>query len=172
MTRTTLRAVFCTLFLLALLCASTLGAQQPTDLPKAPVPSQIVAGKTAFISNASGEGILPPGTADLNYDQFYASMKNWGRYELVSAPADADLVFEVRYETLVFDPSGAGTAGQYPQIRLSILDPKSHIILWAFTEPVRQVKRKATGFQNFQQAMENLMSDIKALAARLAAASK
>jgi hypothetical protein len=61
-------------------------AQQPADPPPAPVPAQIFTGKKAFISKASGEGINPPGSADLNYNQFYASMKSWGRYELVAAP--------------------------------------------------------------------------------------
>jgi hypothetical protein len=119
-----------------------------------------------FISNASGESNLPPGVADRTYNQFYASIKSWGRYELVSAPTDADLVFEIRYEIL-FGPvevvSGNGRSGIFPQIRLSILDPKTHIILWAFSEPVVQVARKSTGMQNFQGAMDKLMGDIKAL---------
>jgi hypothetical protein len=54
---------------------------------------------------------------------------------------------------------------------LSILDPKSHIILWAFSEPVVQVAKKSTGMQNFQAAMDKLMSDIKALTVAPAAPS-
>jgi hypothetical protein len=52
------------------------------------------------------------------------------------------------------------------------MDPQTHIILWAFTEPVRQVTRKTTSAQNFQQAMDTLMTDIKALAAATSAAKK
>jgi hypothetical protein len=169
MPKSTKRAVCCAIFVIVLLTASILEAQQPTNPPPAPVPSQIITARKAFISNASGESNLPPGTADLNYNQFYASMKSWGRYELVSAPADADLVFELHYEIL-FEPvlvsNGQGGSGQSHQIRLSILDPKSHVILWAFTEPVVQVQKKATGLQNFQQAMDKLMGDVKTLAAR------
>jgi hypothetical protein len=162
--------------MIALLSASLLEAQllaqQAADPPQAPVPAQIFTGKKAFISNASGENINPPGSSDLNYNQFYASMKSWGRYELVAAPADADLVFEIRYEQ-PFGPvnvsGGDGGSRQYPQIRVSILDPKTHILLWAFTEPVVEVKKRATGMQNFQGAMDKLMSDIKTLAAQPAA---
>jgi hypothetical protein len=143
------------------------------DAP-APIPSQIVIGKKVFISNASGESNLPVGVGDTTYKQFYASMKTWGRYELVSAPADADLIFQIQYEIL-FGPvdvvSGNGRSGIFPQIRLSILDPKSHIILWAFSEPVVQVAKKSTGMQNFQAAMDKLMSDIKALTVAPAAPS-
>src|SRR5437867_13326838 len=49
----------------------------------------------SFIANA---GDAPPmsrlGTRRA-YDQSYAAIKNWGQYELVSSPSDADLVFEV-----------------------------------------------------------------------------
>jgi hypothetical protein len=75
--------------------AACAAAQDPAT---APIPSQIITGMKAFISNASGESITPPGSAGLTYNQFYSSMKSWGRYELVSAPVDADLVFEIRYE--------------------------------------------------------------------------
>jgi hypothetical protein len=145
------------------------------DAALAPIPLQITAGKKAFISNAAGESNLPPETADRTYNQFYASMKNWGRYELVSAPADADLVFEIRYEILfgrVDVEGGRGGSGQYPQIRLSILDPKTHIILWAFSEPVVQIAKKSTGLQNFQAAMDKLMGDITTLATLPAAPSR
>lgn len=148
---------------MTLLSGLYLQAQQPTEPPPAPVPAQITAGRKAFISNASGEAITPPGTADLTYRQFYASMKSWGRYELVSVPADADVVLEIRYET-PFGPVNNGNQGQYPQIRLSILDPKTHVILLAFVHPVVQVARKSTGIQNFQGAMDAILSDIKALA--------
>jgi hypothetical protein len=103
-------------------------AQDPAP---APIPLQITAGKRVFISNATGESNLPPDVGDTTYNQFYASLKSWGRYELVSTPADADLVFEIRYEIL-FGPvdvmGGSGGSAKFPQIRLSILDPKTHII--------------------------------------------
>lgn len=152
------------LFLLSVSAAFAV-AQDPAP---APIPSQITTGKKAFISNATGESNLPPGVGDGTYNQFYASMKSWARYELVVAPADADLVFEIRYEILfgpVYVNSGMGGSDKFPQIRLSVFDPRTHVILWAFSEPVVQVAKKSTGMQNFQGAMDKLMGDIKALAA-------
>jgi hypothetical protein len=146
-------------------------AQDPAP---APIPLQITAGKKVFISNASGESNLPPGVADRTYNQFYASMKSWGRYDLVATPADADLTFEIRYEILlgqVHVEDGRGGSWPFHQLRLSILDPKTHIILWAFSEPVVQVAKKSTGMQNFQGAMDKLMGDIKSLATATAPAA-
>src|SRR5215471_5988668 len=53
--------------------------------PPAPLPAQIVSGKRVFISYAGGE--LKDwfnGGPNRVYDQFYAEMKQWGRYELVA----------------------------------------------------------------------------------------
>ena len=73
--------------------------------PAAPAPVPIFSAKKVFVSNATGEIRLPLGNPDLAYDEFYAAMKSWGRYEIVSSPADADLVFEIRY-TFVIGPTG------------------------------------------------------------------
>jgi hypothetical protein len=84
---------------MAVLSAPVLGQQQPTDA--APVPAQIMAAKKVFVSNA-GEERNPAGDLDFSggpdraYNQFYAAIKNWGQYEVVATPADADLVLEIR----------------------------------------------------------------------------
>src|SRR5258708_8762087 len=73
------------------------------ELPLAgetPVPPALLTAKKIFISNAGADsGLLPhpftgnPGHA---YNQFCATVQNCGRYECVTDPSDADLVFEVR----------------------------------------------------------------------------
>jgi hypothetical protein len=69
----------------------------PTGQPAAktaPVPSRILTAKKIFISNAPGEvSDLYP--ADRLHSQFYAAIKSWEQYELVSAPGEDDLVFEI-----------------------------------------------------------------------------
>jgi hypothetical protein len=89
----------------------TLAAQQSNDPPSAPIPSPILTAKKIFISNASGEVALPQGTPDLAYNEFYNPMKNWGRYELVSSPSEADLVFEMRF-TFVIGPTGVSQGSE------------------------------------------------------------
>src|SRR5208337_1946757 len=100
-----------------------IAAQQPSNPPPAPIPAPIFTAKKVFISNASGEFVPPEGTPEVTYDEFYAAIKNWGRYELVSSPADADLVFEISYEF-----------GPVPYLRLLILDQKTHFLLWPLSE--------------------------------------
>jgi hypothetical protein len=92
---------------------------QTVDAPTAPVPSTIFTAKKVFISNATGEMVLPPGNPDMTYDEFYAAMKTWGRYTLVSSPADADMVFEIRF-AYTYIP--AGSRGIRHEFRVSITD--------------------------------------------------
>ena len=150
-----------------------LGAQQPKEAPPAPVPAQISTAKKVFISNAGVDAIaasafnshgLNPNQA---YDGFYAAMKAWGRYELVPAPNDADLVFEISFADPEFED--LGTTSYVPQLRLTIIDAKTHFKLWTLAEPVKLPLRKAAWNKNFAQGMVNLMADIKKLAGQTAA---
>jgi hypothetical protein len=162
-------AVLFFVFSLTMTPSATFAAQQPNDPPSAPVPTPIFAAKKVFISNATGEIVLPPGNPDLTYDEFYAAMKSWGRYQLVSSPADADLVLEVRFTFVIGTTAvnqGAGGSSADFQFRLSILDPKSHVLLWAFSETLPGSNNKVKARQVFDQAIGTLVDDLKKLVAR------
>jgi len=149
--------------LTAVFVAPLLEAQQPVDPPIAPVPAQLLSARKAFISNASGEGVTPQGVSDLTYDEFYADIKSWGAYELVSAPSGADLILEIRYE-MALGPvnvmNGNGQSPQYEDFRLVIRDPKTRTVLWAFTRGIQGAGRK-----NFDLALSQIVDDLKKLVA-------
>lgn len=133
-------------------------AEEPPAPPPAPVPSQILAAKKIFISNGGEDlwlDIDPKHDPSLTYNDFYADMKSWGKYELVSTPTDADVVFEIR---LVFQESS--------HLRLLILDPKSHITLWTLNQHADAANRDATARKNLDKAMNSLVATIKDLVAR------
>ena len=82
-------------------CGYLCAAQQFKQVTPAPVPPLILAAKKVFIANGGGDESLfdmpqYSGGPDRLYNEFYAAMKSWGRYELVSTPGEADLVFEIR----------------------------------------------------------------------------
>jgi hypothetical protein len=114
-----------------------------------PIPIQVVTGKKAFISYLESDA--DPGAVNLTYNEFYALMKSWGKFELVPAPADADLVFEIRYVSGLSDS----------QIRLSIVDPKTHCVLWPFIQHVQSSSRETARRKNFDQAMSDLVEEVK-----------
>jgi hypothetical protein len=140
-------------FALAMTAIAASAAQQTKDLLLAPVPTPIFTAKRVFISNASADFPVPASTPEVTYNEFYAAVKSWGRYELVSAPADADLVFEISFDM----HEGV------PVIRLLIVDPKTHVVLWPIVEQVKAWALASTGRKNFDQAMAVLVDDLKSL---------
>jgi hypothetical protein len=152
--------------ILALVHVST--AQQAKGPSPAPVPPQIAAAQKAFISNAGGESFetvidqnVFNGGPDRPYNQFYAAMKDWGRYELVSSPAEADLVFEISW---VLTDTGLKLP-VLGQLRLVVVDPKTRVTLWNITEYVRGAMLLGNRDKNFDQAMNTLIARMKSLAA-------
>jgi hypothetical protein len=150
-----------------LTCSVANAAQSPSAAPPAPIPAQIVAAKTIFVSNASGETLSGTQASLATYNGFYAAMKAWGRYQLAASPANADIIFEIRYGTELGPTNvlrGNGTTAIYPSIRLNIFDSKTHVILWAFTEPMVSTKNKSDQ-EHLTETLGNLLNDLKNLAA-------
>jgi hypothetical protein len=143
-----------------------LNAQQAKGAPPAPAPPQIAAAQKVFISNAGGESFesvidqtVFNGGPDRPYNQFYAAMKAWGRYEVVSSPTDADLVFEISW---VLTDTGLKLP-VLGQLRLVVIDPKTHVTLWNFTEYVRGAILLGNRDKNFDQAMTIIVNRMKLL---------
>lgn len=158
MSAAVLRGAFCLITWVTTASIPVLIAEEPPAPPPAPVPSQILAAKKVFISNGGEDSWLdydPKHDPSLTYNEFYADIKSWGKYELVSTPTDADVVFEIH---LVFQE-------RFPQLQLLILDPKSHITLWTLHQAAVAANRDATARKNFDKAMNSLVATIKGLVA-------
>lgn len=149
------------LLLVATIIVPSLQAQkQPPEPPAAPVPSQIVSARKVFIANAAGDHDPRVskyfGGPDGIYNQFYADVQSGGRFEPVSAPADADIVVQVTLGTF---PLVAGYAG----FRLFIFDPKTNVLLWTASEPVDPAFLAKTARKNIAESLQRLATDLQAL---------
>lgn len=133
--------------------------------PAAPVPAPILSAHTVFLANGgmdatSMNGFRALGVSDAEpYGSFYAAMQTWGRYQLASAPADADLVIEL---SVTAEGCGAGTA---LQDTAKIYDAKTHFLLWTVTQPVKPANLKSTWRKNIAAATTDLVTQLKALTA-------
>jgi hypothetical protein len=162
-------ASFALVAVITLLSGSFLRAQEAPAASVAPVPARIASAKKVFISNA-GEQRNPSGELNFSggpdrvYNQFYAAMKDWGRYELVPDPADADLVLEIRLADI---PQGA-----YNEVRLVLLDPRTHITLWTFSEHAEYAGRQKTREASLDRALSLISDDLKKLVTPPAAVQK
>lgn len=166
-----------TIALLAL--APTITAQNNRQLlpPPVPPPPALAAAKNVFISNGGGIDLqdaldftIVKGGPDRTYDQFFAAMKGWGRYNLVSSPADADLILEISFD--ISDSGLKSLASQSPlstitpvmgQLRLVVIDPKTRITLWTIAEYAQGAVLEGNREKNFNIAMNTVVDRLKRL---------
>jgi len=155
----------CAIVLLLQLIAMS-SAQQAKPAAVAPVPPLLLNAQRVFIANMGGESFetvieqtVFNGGPDRPYNQFYGAMKTWGHYELVASPADADLVFEVSW---VLSDTGLKLP-VLGQLRVVVVDAKTHIPLWSFIQYVRGAFLLGNRDKNFDRAMNTIIVRLKGL---------
>ena len=141
------------LFLSLLVPAGALAQKPPlTNVPAAPVPAPMILGKRAFISYQFTEtaDATVSGDPQRDYNEFYALMKAWGRYQLVNDPKDADVVYSIRYNV------------GFSTVNCTVTNP-SGISLWGFRMDIGSGVRQRTRDANFSDAIVKLVANIKLL---------
>jgi hypothetical protein len=150
---------------LAMLCAMPVLSQQRSSAAKgintlaAPVPTPLLNGKKAFIAYELGDVTAFPsaysGGPERAYNEFFAQMKEWGRFDLVLDPQQADVIFAIRF----VDSPGLPT----PQIRVGISDARTGVSLWGFVEQVDPAFFKKHRDASFSDSVQLLVGDVQAL---------
>jgi hypothetical protein len=94
----------------------------------------------------------------------------------VAAPADADLVLEISISSQITGVNGSKESGcdssSVSRFKLTLLDPKERIVLWTLAETIRPYARQKSVEKNTDDAIDKLVSDLKALTAQPAAVTK
>jgi hypothetical protein len=157
---------------IAILSTVAASAQEVPEAGGAPMPPALFTAKKVFVSNVGADSGLFPrpfsGGPDRPYNQFYAALKGWGRYELVADPQEAELVFEIQ----LMGPNGPpdslkeGGYSPLPMFRLSILDRQTHYILWTLTKSIAPANLQKTHDRKFDEALAALNLDLKKLATK------
>ena len=142
------------------------------DVPVAPVPAVIVNAKKIFLSNGGG--------SNLAYDAFYSKMKEWGRYEIVGSPEEADLIVDLSYRvenkgTRVWSTENTDnyTTHVYggeitdPQLILTIYDARTKNSLWSETDHSRPARRAKNREIETINSAQRLIVDLQARVAIL-----
>jgi hypothetical protein len=136
----------------------TKDASFPTSLattgsPRVPVPTQGV-----FISN-TGRCVQTGGEPPATVQPVLCHHEKLGTLRTRESPADADLVFEIRFTA---PASEFGKVNSFePQLGAAILDAKTHFILWSLIEPVAGAFRKGTWEKNVNQGVNKMMDDFE-----------
>jgi hypothetical protein len=141
--------------------------------PPAPIPEQIGKAKRIFLANGGNEsyrfttlGDGKGGDNDRLYNQVYASLKEWGRFELVSNPGQADLIFEIHVADRCVPSLGEETCGFRVLLSLAIIDSGRGAPLWILSQYSGYNLLEGTFRKNFDAAALKLIEDLKQVAAR------
>lgn len=157
-----LQKVLCVFVGLLLVPEPGLYAQQA-----APVPPQILNARSVFVSNGGGSNYFEifSGGPDRGYNTLYADLQRSQQYELVSAPSQADVIFEIRS---IAPAVGVGTddVGVNPQLILNICDPKTQAILWTTTANVRVFGTKKRRDRQFDGSVAVLLDKVAQITGR------
>jgi hypothetical protein len=135
------------LAILACLTGATTRAEKRPLAPSVPLPSQLSNAKTIFLSNACEDDNR---SCREIYNQIYAGLTSNHRFELTASPQNDDLLLEFHF------PLQAGK--DWRTLRLIILDPQTHAILWSLNEDARHADPGS--------AVQQILTDFFALTSR------
>jgi hypothetical protein len=139
--------------------------------------SQVTAAKKIFLSNGGvdkGFNHFIPVGPNGTYNELYAALKQWGYFQLVDSPAQADLIFEIRstvdmHSEFVYslNPNKVGhdDDSYIPILTLSISDASTHAPIYSIVIPAGRGSNKAKGAIAFTQSIDALTARVKALIA-------
>lgn len=141
-------------------------AKSKKDIPQAPLPAVITNAKKVFLTNGGG--------SNLAYDAFYADMRQWGKYQIVGSPEEADLIVELKYWTehdgtavSSYTNSSTGrtsiTSSEIvdPQLKITIYDAKSKNSLWSAIDHRQLARREKNREKETIKSAERLVEQLK-----------
>ncbi|MGA8492835.1 MAG: hypothetical protein WB711_20605 [Terriglobales bacterium] len=141
-------------------------AKSRKDVPQAPLPAVIANAKTVFLTNGGG--------SNLAYDSFYSGMKQWGKYQIVGSPEEADLIIELNYWVEHDGTDVSSFTNTYtgktqivsseiidPQLKLTIYDAKSKNSLWSAIDHRQLARREKNREKETIKSAERLVDQLK-----------
>jgi len=153
-------------FLMIFVAVCPIWGKRRRDVPPAPLPAVVVNAKKIFLTNGGG--------SNLAYDSFYAEMKDWGKYQIVGSPDEADLIVELAYRveqggtriwssTNTYNNTTAIHSAQIvdPQLVLTIYDAKSKQSLWAAIDHRRLARMQKNREKETIKSAERLVGELK-----------
>jgi hypothetical protein len=133
--------------------------------PSGPVPARIASAHNVLLTNVGVSARLGLDPNQL-YNDIHSRLSQWGYYQLVSTPQEADLIFQLdeidpRNGTNV--TPGTDAYNRTPSFRIVILDAKTGIALWTVTAPIYLTGKK-TSAHWMDISEQGLITRLKALA--------
>jgi hypothetical protein len=135
------------------------------QVPGGPVPASIASAHNVLLTNVGVSARLGLDTNQL-YNDIHSRLEQWGYYQLVSNPQQADLIFqldEIDPRTGENVTPGTDLYNRTPYFRIVILDARTGIPLWTVTAPI-YITGKKTYAHWMDISEQGLITRLQALA--------
>ena len=152
--------------LCVLISLNAFAAKNRKDVPPAPLPAVVVNAKKIVLTNGGG--------SNLAYDTLYSEMKQWGKYEIVGSPEEADLIVDLSYRVEDKGTRVWSSINTYnnttqvhsnqitdPQLILAIYDAKTKNSLWSENDHRRLARREKNREKETVISAQRLVDDLK-----------
>jgi hypothetical protein len=138
----------------------------PSPFPNGPIPPQIATARKVFLTNAGADHNFP---VDENtaYNDVLIALQNWGHYQFVSSPQDAELIFSLKDAAPITGVAGDANSTysvSSPAFILTIVDAHTNTPLWTVTSPVVSYGSGKKEARWFTLSVNNLVTRVKVLA--------
>jgi len=145
---------------------STSSPQLVPGNSEATAQSRLLSAKNIYIADDGADEHFPGSPTEAEH-AFAASLRAWGRYNIVPTAQEADIVLQVRAGVnRSYVPASDDSYGSYvynPFFRLTIAEPATLDPLWVITVPVLTGHRKGDRADLFNVSAANLTSQLKLL---------
>lgn len=135
--------------------------------PEAHARQRLVSAHTLYLAKSTQDANFPASPDDA-YNLVLASLKNWGRYQIVDSVGQADLVLQLRdavHSSVVDDSTDNGSTVYYsPAFQLTIADPSTLSPIWTVSSSIPASIRHKSQQQIVALSAQNLISQLKLLA--------
>ena len=147
-------------------------AQQP---PPPEVISKVTSARKVFLRNASGANTYGAyslvGGVDAGYNALSTSLKQWGYFQLVASPSQADLIFEIgslrscsiEGMTNKVTERNSTEFCSDPTLDLAIFVPRKRMPIYVIVTPVKERLSTKARQEALAKSIEALTDQIKAL---------
>jgi hypothetical protein len=136
------------------------------QVPLAPLPTAIVKAHKIFITNAGG--------SQLAFDEFYSQLKQWGQFQIVGSPGDADLIMELRFAVEDHGPKFYSSYNSYtkqtsvhsselidPQLTMDIYDPSSKQLIWSDIDHTRLARFQSNRDKETVKSADRIVAQLQ-----------
>ena len=154
------------LFLFVLLAPIAASGSKKKLPPPAPLPSQVTQAKSVFLTNGGG--------SELAFDAFYQAFKQWGKYEIVGSPENADLVITLQYWVEKNGSTSVPVTNTYthqtvyysrenvdPQLKMTVVDAKTKEELWSAIDHRRLARLSSNRDKETVNSAVRLVEELK-----------